>query len=251
MHEEGLQQALASGGLRMKLSEPIGILKRKARLLSRSEGIPLHAALDRIAAGEGFRSWGLLVAKMPSIAGEMYSQLQAGDLVLLGARPGLGKTLMGLKLAVEAVRSGHRSVFFTLEYAEKDVLGRLRAIGVDRRQLGASFEFDCSDAISADYIANALASVPNGTLAVIDYLQLLDQKRDNPDLNSQVEALKSFAQRRGVILVFISQIDRRFEASGSRFPDLKDIRLPNALDLSLFSKACFMNGAEYSFRSLH
>lgn len=235
----------------MKLSEPIEVLKRKARLLSRSEGIPLHAALDRIAAAQGFRSWGLLVARAPSIAAEMYSQLQAADLVLLGARPGLGKTLMGLKLAVEAVRSGNRGFFFTLEYTERDVLDRLRVIGVERRQLGASFAFDCSDAISADYITEALASTPGGTLAVIDYLQLLDQKRDNPDLNSQIRALKAFALRQGVILVFISQIDRRFEASGNRLPDLKDIRLPNALDLSLFSKACFLNGSEHNFRSLN
>lgn len=235
----------------MKLSEPIEVLKRKARLLSRSEGIPLHAALDRIAAAQGFRSWGLLVARAPSIAAEMYSQLQAADLVLLGARPGLGKTLMGLKLAVEAVRSGNRGFFFTLEYTERDVLDRLRVIGVERRRLGASFAFDCSDAISADYITEALASTPGGTLAVIDYLQLLDQKRDNPDLNSQIRALKAFALRQGVILVFISQIDRRFEASGNRLPDLKDIRLPNALDLSLFSKACFLNGSEHNFRSLN
>ncbi|RDJ20978.1 DNA helicase [Bosea caraganae] len=234
----------------MKLSQPVDYLKRKARLLSRQERIPLHAALDRIAAEEGFRSWGLLMARAPSIAGELYSRLETGDLVLLGARPGLGKTLMGLKLAVEAVRSGRRSVFFTLEYAEKDVLGRLRAIGIDRRQLGASFDYDCSDAINADYIATTLAAAPGGTLAVIDYLQLLDQRRENPDLNSQVQVLKAFAQRQGVVLVFLSQIDRRFEALGKELPDLSDIRLPNALDLSLFSKACFMNGAEYSFQAL-
>lgn len=234
----------------MKLSEPVARLKRKARLLSRAEGIPLHAALDRIALGEGFRSWGLLAARAPSAAGEIHAGLTPGDLVLLAARPGLGKTLMGLELAVEAVKAGQRAFFFTLEYTESDVLARLRASGVDRRELGAAFAFDCSDAISASYIEDALATAPSGTLAVIDYLQLLDQSRDKPDLDSQVRALRSFAQRQGVILVFISQIDRRFAPSRNRFPALTDVRLPNALDLSLFSKACFLNGAGYSFRSL-
>ena len=38
----------------MKLSAPLYHLKRKAKLLSRAENIPLHAALDRVARQEGF-----------------------------------------------------------------------------------------------------------------------------------------------------------------------------------------------------
>ena len=38
----------------MKLSAPIYRLKRLAKILSRDEGLPLHEALDRIAAQEGF-----------------------------------------------------------------------------------------------------------------------------------------------------------------------------------------------------
>ena len=38
----------------MKLSAPLYYLKRKAKLLSRAENIPLHAALDRIARQVGF-----------------------------------------------------------------------------------------------------------------------------------------------------------------------------------------------------
>jgi hypothetical protein len=43
----------------MKLSAPLYHLKRKAKLLSRAENIPLHEALDRVARQEGFRAWGL------------------------------------------------------------------------------------------------------------------------------------------------------------------------------------------------
>ena len=45
----------------MNLSAPINELKRKAKLLRRSEGIPLNQALARIAKEEGFVSWGLLI----------------------------------------------------------------------------------------------------------------------------------------------------------------------------------------------
>ena len=71
-------------------------------------------------------------AAATSPAERLFARLSPGDLLLLGARPGQGKTLMSLELAVQAMKSGSRSVFFTLEYTEKDMLDRFRAIGVER-----------------------------------------------------------------------------------------------------------------------
>lgn len=235
----------------MKLSAPIHHLKRKAKHLSREEGIPLHSALDRIATTEGFSAWSLLAAKAAAMtpAGRLFPQIQPGDLVLVGARPGQGKTLMSLELAVEAMRSGHRAAFFSLEYTEKDVFDRFRAIGVDLAQFRQLFEVDCSDVISADYVVKQMAAAPRGTFVVIDYLQLLDQRRENPDLTVQVRALRSFARDKGLIVVFISQIDRSYDPSTKPCPDISDIRLPNPLDLKLFDKTCFLNEDEIQFRA--
>jgi len=235
----------------MRLSAPVYHLKRQARLLSREAKIPLHQALDRVAAREGFASWSLLAAKASEAtpAARLFAQLVPGDLVLVGARPGHGKTLMSLELAVEAMKSGHRGVFFTLEYTQRDVLDRFRAIGVEPAQFDRLFEFDNSDVISADYIVRTLSSAPRGTLAVIDYLQLLDQKREHPALMDQVHTLKAFARDRGVVLVFISQIDRSYDPPKKPVPDINDIRLPNPLDLSLFNKACFLNKGEIRFQA--
>ncbi len=225
-------------------------LKRKARLLSRKENVPLHEALDRIALQEGFSDWSLIAAKASaaSPARKLYARLKSGDLLLVGARPRQGKTLMSLELAVEAMKSGNRGVFFTLEYTVKDMLDRFRAIGVEWAQFDGLFQFDNSDAISADYVARTLASAPRGTLVVIDYLQLLDQKRENPDLAAQIRALKSFARDRGLIIVFISQIDRSYDPSKKSCPDIGDVRLPNPLDLELFDKTCFLNNGEVRFQ---
>lgn len=235
----------------MKLSAPIYHLKRQARLLSRQENIPLHQALDRIGLKEGASGWSALVAKASATApaGKLFARLSPGDLVLVGARPGQGKTLMSLELAVEAMKSGHRSVFFTLEYTEKDLRDRFHAIGVNRAQFDHLFEFDNSDDISAEYIVKTLASAPGGTLVVIDYLQLLDQRRANPELAVQVGMLKSFARERGLIMVFISQIDRSYDPSAKPCPDLADVRMPNPLDLTLFNKTCFLNNGEVRFRA--
>lgn len=236
----------------MKLSAPIYHLKRKAKLLSRAENIPLHEALDRIAFQEGYNGWSLLAAKLSASrpAGKLFAQLKPGDLVLVGARPGQGKTLMSLELAMEAMKSGCRAVFFTLEYTEKEVLDRFQAIGAEYAQFDGLFEFDCSDAISADYIMETLASAPRGTVVVVDYLQLLDQKRENPALAVQVRALKSFARDRGLIIVFISQIDRSYDPSKKPLPDARDVRLPNPLDLRLFNKTCFLNKGEVQFQAV-
>lgn len=234
----------------MILSAPLYHLKRKAKLLSRTDNIPLHAALDAIAVQEGYSAWSLLVAKASAItpAGKLYARLAPGDLVLVGARPGQGKTLMSLELAIEAMKAGNRSLLFTLEDTGKQVRDRFRAIGADWAQFEGLFDLDSSDAISADHIAQRLADAPRGTLAVIDYLQLLDQKRENPDLIVQVRQLRDFAQMHGVILVFISQIDRSYDPAAKPLPDLADVRLPNPLDLTLFSKTCFLNNGEVRFR---
>lgn len=45
----------------MNLSAPINVLKRKAKLLGRSMGIPLNQAYLLVANEEGYPSWGLLI----------------------------------------------------------------------------------------------------------------------------------------------------------------------------------------------
>jgi replicative DNA helicase len=235
----------------MKLSAPIYMLKRKAKTAARKANIPLHQALDTIAGQEGFGSWSLLAAKaaQETPASRLYASLSPGDLLLVGARPGQGKTLMSLELAIEAMKAGHRSAFFSLEYTEKDIRGRFSALGVDWGRFAGLFDFDSSNAISAGYIAARLASAPKGMLVVIDYLQILDQRRENPDLMSQVRSLKSFAQERGLIMVFVSQIDRGYDPAAEPFPDLSHVRLPNPLDLSLFDKTCFLSNGEVRFQA--
>ncbi len=232
----------------MKLSAPIYHLKRKARLLSRQEAIPLHAALDRLAAAEGLANWSMLAARLAasSPAQQLAGRLREGDMLLVGARPGHGKTLFGLELAVSAMEAGGRAAFFTLEYTMRDMLDRFRAIGADPARFEGLFDFDCSDAISAGHIIAGLQEAPRGTLAVIDYLQILDQRRDKPDLNTQVRMLKAFALERGLIFVFISQIDRSYDPAERPVPGWQDVRLPNRLDLGLFDKAVFLNGGEVS-----
>ncbi len=234
----------------MTLSAPVHHLKRKAKLLSRDRDMPLHAALDHVAAEEGYNGWSLLVSKAGDAApsAKLFPRLIDGDMVLVGARPGQGKTRFSLELAVEAMKQGRRSHFFTLEYTVKDVVALFDKIDEAPARYDALFRLDSSDGIHAAYIMEQLADAPRGTLAVVDYLQLLDQKRDTPPLETQIKQLKDFAAAKGIIFVFISQIDRSFEPASKPLPDMSDIRLPNPLDLALFSKTCFIHNGKISFR---
>lgn len=235
----------------MKSPLPIHHLKRRAKLLRRKEEVPLHAALDRVAMEEGYRSWSLLMARQPEAmtASMVFARLAPGDLMIVAGRPGQGKTLLSLAFAVEAMKRGNRCVLFSLEYTEPQLAERLGAIGAGQGAFAGLFALDCSDAISADYIVGRLTGAARGTLVVIDYLQLLDQRRDKPELALQMRVLKVFARERGLILVFISQVDRSYEGSGKPFPDMTDVRLPNPLDLTLFDKACFVSKGELRFQS--
>src|ERR1700761_1341954 len=142
----------------MKLSARIYHLKRKAKQLSREKKIPLHQALDRIAVEEGFRHWGLLSARAATAtaASRLFGQFRPGDIALIGARPGQGKTLMGVEILIETMKPGHRAAVFTLEFTEKDVRDLFRTAGVDMPEVSDRLDVDTSDAISADSIMQRL-----------------------------------------------------------------------------------------------
>lgn len=236
----------------MKLSHPIYKLKRRARLRARERGQPLHAALDQEARAEGFRSWSHLAAKLreASPAKSLLGQLRRGDLVLLGARPGHGKTLLGLELLAETARAGEPGMFFSLEYTNAEVAAHLKALGEETHAFANQIAIDTTDGICADYITDRLSQMAGPGLAVIDYLQLLDQRRSTPPLNDQLHTLRRAAERAGHVIVTISQIDRRFDPTAKSCPDLADVRLPNPVDLTQFTKSCFLHDGEMTLASV-
>lgn len=228
----------------MRLSAPVHRLKCRARLLARQENIPLHEAHDRIARQEGFAGWSLLFARLGTHAPipSLLPALAEGDMLLIGARPGQGKTRFGLQLLVDAAREGRRAVFFTLEYTGREAMERIRSLDGD--PAGNAVEVVTSDEICAGFIIRHLSDASRGTVAVIDYLQILDQQRSKPPLPEQIEALQDFARSTGIVLGFISQIDRHFDPLRAPVPGLSDLRLPNPVQAGLFFRACFLHAGE-------
>ena len=141
----------------MKLSAPLYRLKREAKLLARADNIPMHQALDRIAESEGFHSWSLLSAKYAaqSPASRLFKQLQPGELLLLAARPGQGKTTLSMELLALAIQAGRQSAFFTLEYTRREALRLFDSVGGQSNDQ-SDFIFDNSDHICAAHVVDRL-----------------------------------------------------------------------------------------------
>lgn len=226
----------------MKLSAPIYLLKRRARLMARRDNISLHQALDHIAKREGFAQWSLLISKADAStkAEDIFTRLEPGNLVLIGARPGHGKTLFAIELLVTALRSGQNAALFTLELNQPAVEDYFSRLGATAEFHAKHFTLDCSDEICADYMIAQLETRPEIDFVVVDYLQMLDQRRQNVELNRQLQNLHAYVATRGMTMLFISQISRDYNAKGSAFPGLSDVRMPNPINLELFGQACFL-----------
>lgn len=236
----------------MKLSAPIYVLKSQAKELKRTKLITMIEALDQIAQREGYSSWSLLQSKAkdiyPKVREDILGYLNPGDLFLLASRPGLGKTTFALQLLIQAFHENKTCCYFSLEYSKREVAARIAELDETISETDSKFRFDFSDEISAPYIMNKIKdAVLEDTIIVVDYLQLLDQQRAKPPLQTQIEELKKFAKEKKCIFIFISQVDRAFEGDGKVRPTLEDIRLPNPLDLKLFNKTMFLHDGKMQF----
>ncbi len=232
----------------MNLSAPIHVLKSKAKKLKKDQGLTQVESLTLVAKEEGFSSWSLLMSKndeiMPTNYDDILEYFKPGDLVLIGARPTLGKTSFTIGLFVKQIeKKEQKSFFFTLSKTHKGLAGRISKYNEFIGYNEELFELDYSNDINAEYIIKRTKNeIKPGSIIVIDYLQMLDEKRVNPPLEVQVLKLKKFAKKTGAIVIFLSQIKRELEYQGldKQEPDFSDIRLPNPLDLKLINKTIFI-----------
>lgn len=190
------------------------------------------------------------------------SGLNKSDLILLAARPGMGKTSMALNILLHAGKmSGKNVVFFSLEMSREQLVMRLisNESFVDNKKLvtGKLNEDDwdrvaaASDALNRTRILidddatitvadiNAKCRrVENLGLVVIDYLQLMQSaggKQSYGENRQQVvsdisRSLKIMAKELNVPVLCLSQLSRAAEGRPNKRPMLSDLRESGAIE---------------------
>ena len=190
------------------------------------------------------------------------SGLNKSDLILLAARPGMGKTSFALNMLLHAGKfSGKTVVFFSLEMSREQLAMRLISgeSFVDNKKLvtGRLGEEDWSRIAAASAALNKTQiliddnpslsvadmnakcrRVDNLGLVVIDYLQLMTSAGGptrSGDNRQQIvsdisRALKIMAKELNVPVVCLSQLSRGPESRSDKRPMLSDLRESGAIE---------------------
>ena len=178
------------------------------------------------------------------------SGLNKSDLILLAARPGMGKTSMALNILLEAgKKSGKNVAFFSLEMSREQlalrlVTGKLTeedwekvAVAADSLNRSRIFIDDDSSVSVADISAKC-RRMDNLGLVIIDYLQLMQSaggRTYSGENRQQVvsdisRALKIMAKELDVPVLCLSQLSRANESRSDKRPMLSDLRESGAIE---------------------
>ncbi len=192
---------------------------------------------------------------------EMTRGFQAGDLLIIAARPSMGKTSLVLNIAQHvATQPAHSVGFFSLEMSKESLFIRLLTaeaqIDSHRLMSGAIGQKDYGrishalETLSAmklyiDDTANIgvlemrakarrLQSEHGLSMLVVDYIQLMTGRgrfeNRTLELASISRSLKGLAKELGVPIVVLSQLSRAPEARADHRPQLSDLRESGALE---------------------
>ncbi|MFD3449457.1 replicative DNA helicase [Microbacteriaceae bacterium 4G12] len=185
--------------------------------------------------------------------------LQEGELVIIGARPSMGKTAFALNLALHAAQTNTAVALFSLEMSEKQLGRRMISCINDvsgKRMKNPKCRFTAEDWEKTSEALGTIYSLPleiydqagltiqdiwtqvrklqrknpdKKMLVVIDYLQLItgdDKHRGNrlQEMSEISRRLKILARDLNVCIVALSQLSRAVEMRQDKRPVLSDLR---------------------------
>lgn len=187
--------------------------------------------------------------------------LQPGNLVVIGARPGCGKTAFAMNIMSNAsVRHGQAILFVELEMSTTELamrwLSSLARVNGSRSKRGSFGEYEFSKFGAASTSIQTAKVVfdetPSTTLVdlrlqarkmktagaldliIIDYLQLMQSVKDRDNREREIaeisRGLKMLAKELSIPIVVLSQLNRSVEQRGDKRPMLSDLRESGAIE---------------------
>jgi len=191
---------------------------------------------------------------------ELTAGLQPSDLIILAARPAMGKTAFALNIAMNAAVSGVPTAVFSLEMSKEQLMMRLlcskgrvdlaklrrgRLDDTDWQKLyeaagelsPAQLYIDDTSALTAMEMrarCRRLASEHGLGLVVVDYLQLMRSSRRIDSREQEISDisrnLKALAKELHVPVIALSQLNRKVEERGDKRPMMSDLRESGAIE---------------------
>lgn len=189
---------------------------------------------------------------------EVIVGMSGADLVLVGARPGMGKTAFAMNIATTAAERTKKTVcVFSLEMSAEQLVNRMIAseaqidsyklrrgdIQPDEWQKIAytashisemDIRIDDTPGITVSGMRSKLRRVKDLGLVVIDYLQLMQGEKHNENRVQEVgeisRNLKLLAKEFDVPVVCCAQLNRATETRSDKRPMLADLRDSGAIE---------------------
>ncbi|MBP5718132.1 MAG: replicative DNA helicase, partial [Abditibacteriota bacterium] len=192
---------------------------------------------------------------------QMTSGLQPSDLIIIAARPSMGKTALALNLAVNTALSEDKAVaIFSLEMSESQLIQRIicsqARVNAHRMRTGYFRDEEWGKVAEvANRLYNAPLFIDDTTdmtvlnmrakcrrlkaerglgLIVVDYLQLMSSHRstDNrvQEISEIARGLKSLAREMNVPVIALSQLSRAVERRDDKRPMLSDLRESGSIE---------------------
>lgn len=191
----------------------------------------------------------------------MTNGLMNGELIIIAARPSVGKTSLAMNIADHTAGSGIPTGVFSLEMTSSSLVTRMLCsaarINIRDIQAGVVREQDFKSlALSASRLAKAPLFVDDTSglsilqlrakarrmhqrhglkLLIVDYLQMLHSTNPRAKNREQEIAdisggLKALAKELHIPVVVLSQLNRDIDKGGKRLPQLADLRESGAIE---------------------
>lgn len=192
---------------------------------------------------------------------EQLNGLRPGQMVIVAARPGVGKTALALDIARHAAYRQKKSVLvFSLEMGRNELMMRVLSAeayvdlhslktgdvdqhkwqqlsGATARMAGAKLGVDDTATITMTDIrakARAFQRIHGLDLVVIDYLQLMNSDRKTDSRQQEVSdisrGVKLLAKEFGIPVIALSQLNRGSEQRSDKKPVISDLRESGSLE---------------------
>lgn len=183
--------------------------------------------------------------------------LNRSDLILLAARPAMGKSAFALNIAANVAKKGEKVAFFTLEMTREQNVERMLSAEalIENRELRTGelkaddwvklaqaadelskyqMYFDETSGITVPEIKARCRRIKGLGLIVIDYLQLLSSGRriENrvQEVSEMTRNLKIMAKDLNVPVITLSQLNRSTESRQGHRPSLSDLRESGSIE---------------------